>query len=192
MLEHKQSFMINITFPDGNIRQFEAGVSAMDIAKSISMGLAQKVLVAKVDGDTWDSSRPINHDASLQLLTWDNEEAKKTFWHSSAHLMAEALEDIANGNEFEADVQKLGQLAGVVYAAGRRVGAGHSDANHVCGANRFGGDDGGEGGVNAAAEADNDIAESALPHVIAGAEDEGVEGAGLITFFFFDIQNLRA
>jgi threonyl-tRNA synthetase len=92
--------MINITFPDGNIRQFEAGVSAMDIAKSISMGLAQKVLVAKIDGEVQDSSRPITKDASLQLLTWDNVEAKKTFWHSSAHLMAEALEALYPGTKF--------------------------------------------------------------------------------------------
>jgi threonyl-tRNA synthetase len=92
--------MINITFPDGNVRTYEKGSSAMDIAKSISMGLAQKVLVAKVNGEVRDLSRPINEDSTLQLLTWDNEEAKKTFWHSSAHLMAEALEALYPGVKF--------------------------------------------------------------------------------------------
>jgi threonyl-tRNA synthetase len=93
-------FMINITFPDGNIRQYEAGTSALDIAKSISMGLANKVLAAKVDGVTYDLTRPIATDASLQLLTWDDEDAKKTFWHSSAHLFAEALEALYPGTKF--------------------------------------------------------------------------------------------
>ena len=84
--------MIKITFPDGNVREYAKGTSSMDIAKSISMGLAQKVLVVKVNGEIWDATRPINDDATLQLLTWDDTEGKSTFWHSSAHLMAEALE----------------------------------------------------------------------------------------------------
>ena len=92
--------MIKITFPDGNIREYESGSSSMDIAKSISMGLAQKVLAAKVNGEIWDASRPINADATLQLLTWDNPEGKSTFWHSSAHLMAEALEVLYPGIKF--------------------------------------------------------------------------------------------
>ncbi len=92
--------MINITFPDGNIRQYEAGTSALDIAKSISMGLANKVLAAKVDGNTVDLTRPIATDASLQLLSWDDTDAKKTFWHSSAHLFAEALEALYPGTKF--------------------------------------------------------------------------------------------
>jgi threonyl-tRNA synthetase len=92
--------MINITFPDGNVRQYEAGTSALDIAKSISMGLANKVLAAKVDGNTYDLTRPIATDASLQLLTWDDADAKKTFWHSSAHLFAEALEALYPGTKF--------------------------------------------------------------------------------------------
>ncbi len=92
--------MINITFPDGNVRQYEAGTSALDIAKSISMGLANKVLAAKVDGNVVDLTRPIAADASLQLLTWDDVEAKKTFWHSSAHLFAEALEALHPGTKF--------------------------------------------------------------------------------------------
>ncbi len=92
--------MINITFPDGNIRQYESGTSALDIAKSISMGLAQKVLAAKVDGQVRDLTRPIDADASLELLTWDAPEAKKTYWHSSAHLFAEALEALYPGTKF--------------------------------------------------------------------------------------------
>jgi threonyl-tRNA synthetase len=89
--------MINVTFPDGAVRQYENGTSALDIAKSISEGLARKVLAAKVNGQVWDLSRPINNDASLQLLTWSDLEGKSTFWHSSAHLMAEALEAVFPG-----------------------------------------------------------------------------------------------
>src|ERR1700712_4177892 len=89
--------MINVTLPDGAVRQYENGTSAMDVAKSISEGLARKVLAAKVNGQVWDSSRPINEDVSLQLLTWNDIEGKSTFWHSSAHLMAEALEAVFPG-----------------------------------------------------------------------------------------------
>ena len=89
--------MIQITLPDGAVREYEAGVSAGDIAKSISEGLARKVLAAEVNGEVWDASRPINSNATLKLLTWDNKEGKSTFWHSSAHLMAEALEAIYPG-----------------------------------------------------------------------------------------------
>lgn len=92
--------MIQITFPDGKVREYEQGVSSMDIAKSISHGLAQKVLAAKVNGEVWDATRPINQDSALQLLTWDDTEAKSTFWHSSAHLMAEALESLYPGVKF--------------------------------------------------------------------------------------------
>lgn len=92
--------MINITFPDGNVRQYESGVSAMDIAASISRGLAQRVLVAKVNGEVRDLTRPIHEDSALQLLTWDDAEGKKTFWHSSAHLMAEALEALFPNTKF--------------------------------------------------------------------------------------------
>ena len=84
--------MIKITLPDGSIREYEAGVSSMDIAKSISEGLARKVLAAKVNGEVWDLSRPIRTDSNLTLLTWDDADGKSTFWHSSAHLMAEAIQ----------------------------------------------------------------------------------------------------
>ena len=92
--------MINITFPDGAKRAFAPGTSALEIAKSISEGLARKVLAADVDGVVWDASRPINSDASVKFLTWDDEMAKSTFWHSSAHLMAEAIETMFPGVKF--------------------------------------------------------------------------------------------
>lgn len=92
--------MIQITFPDGKVREYEKGTSSMDIAKSISHGLAQKVLAAKVNGEVWDASRPINDNATLQLLTWEDTDGKSTFWHSSAHLMAEALEALYPGVKF--------------------------------------------------------------------------------------------
>jgi threonyl-tRNA synthetase len=92
--------MIKITFPDGNVREYAKGSSALDIAKSISMGLAQKVLAARVNGAVYDLTRPLDEDSSLQLLTWEDEDAKKTFWHSSAHLMAEALETLYPGVKF--------------------------------------------------------------------------------------------
>ena len=92
--------MINITFPDGAVRQYEQGVTALDIAKSISEGLARKVIAANVNGETWDATRPITKDATLKLLTWNDTEGKYTFWHSSAHLMAEAVESMFPGVKF--------------------------------------------------------------------------------------------
>jgi len=92
--------MINITFPDGNVRQYESGVSAFDIARSISEGLARNVLAANINGEVWDATRPIDQDASLTLYTWKDKEGKATFWHSSAHLMAEALESIYPNTKF--------------------------------------------------------------------------------------------
>ncbi|RTL56379.1 MAG: threonine--tRNA ligase [Sphingobacteriales bacterium] len=92
--------MINITFPDGAVRQYEQGTTGMDIAKSISEGLARKILAASVNGEVWDLSRPINSDAAVKFLTWDDTDGKSTFWHSSAHLMAEAVEDKFPGAKF--------------------------------------------------------------------------------------------
>jgi len=92
--------MINITFPDGTVRQFEKGTTALDVAKSISEGLARKVLAADINGQVWDATRPINEDASIKLLTWNDTEGKSTFWHSSAHLMAEAVESLFPGVKF--------------------------------------------------------------------------------------------
>jgi threonyl-tRNA synthetase len=92
--------MINIQFPDGAIRQYESGISALAIAKQISEGLARKVLAAKINGEVWDATRPIYSDASLQLITWTDDDGKQTFWHSSAHLLAEAVEQTFPGVKF--------------------------------------------------------------------------------------------
>ena len=92
--------MMKITFPDGAVREYAVGSSALDIARSISEGLARKVLAASVNGQVWDLSRPIPGDAALKLLTWDDSDAKNTFWHSTAHLMAEAVESIYPGVKF--------------------------------------------------------------------------------------------
>lgn len=92
--------MIKITFPDGREQSYAKGSTAMDIAQSISQGLAQQVLAAKVNDEVWDASRPIDNDARLQLLTWNDPEGKSTFWHSSAHLLAEALEALYPGIKF--------------------------------------------------------------------------------------------
>ncbi|MFZ4463041.1 MAG: threonine--tRNA ligase [Bacteroidales bacterium] len=91
---------MNITLPDGSIRQYDQGVTAMDIALSISEGLARNVLSAKVNGEVWDATRPINADSTVQLLTWNDTEGKSTLWHSSAHLMAEAIEQLYPGVKF--------------------------------------------------------------------------------------------
>jgi threonyl-tRNA synthetase len=92
--------MINITFPDGAVKQFTPGITAMEIAASISQGLAKKVLVASVNNEVWDLSRPIGTDATLRLITWDDKDGKSTFWHSTAHLMAEAVEAHFPGAKF--------------------------------------------------------------------------------------------
>src|SRR5947199_7367344 len=92
--------MIKITLPDGSVREYAAGITAMDVAKSISEGLARKVLAAEVNGEVWDATRPINSDSTLKLLTWDDKGAKSTFWHSSAHLMAEAVQSFFPDTKF--------------------------------------------------------------------------------------------
>ncbi len=92
--------MINITLPDNSTRQYPEGISGIDIAKSISEGLARKVLSIKVNEEVWDATRPIRQDARIKLLTWDDEEGKATMWHSSAHLMAEAIESLYPGVKF--------------------------------------------------------------------------------------------
>lgn len=92
--------MINITFPDKTVRQYESGVTPMEIAKSISEGLARNVLSAKVNGKMWDAIRSIDEDADIQLFTWNDPEGKATMWHSSAHLMAEAIEALYTGVKF--------------------------------------------------------------------------------------------
>src|SRR5206468_6893775 len=92
--------MINITLPDGSVRQYDKGITSLQIAQSISEGLARNVLAAEVDGTVWDASRPIEQDAKVKLLTWNDAQGKATFWHSSAHLMAEALEALYPGTKF--------------------------------------------------------------------------------------------
>jgi threonyl-tRNA synthetase len=92
--------MIKITFPDGAVREYANGVTALEIARSISEGLARKVLAANINGQVWDATRPITTDATLKLLTWSEAEGKSTFWHSSAHLMAEAVESLFPGAKF--------------------------------------------------------------------------------------------
>ena len=86
--------MINIKFPDGSVKQFEAGVTPLDIAKSISDGLARQVLAAKFNDEEWDISRPIDKDGEIALFKWEDEEGKHAFWHTSAHLLAEALQEL--------------------------------------------------------------------------------------------------
>ena len=92
--------MVQIQFPDGAVRSYEKDITALGIAKSISEGLAKKVLAASIDGEVWDATRPINKDAALKLLTWDDADGKNTFWHSSAHLLAEAVEMQFPGAKF--------------------------------------------------------------------------------------------
>jgi threonyl-tRNA synthetase len=92
--------MITITFPDGNSKVFPKGVTPLEIAESISQSLAREVLIASVNGKPWDLSRKIETDSSISLFTWDQAEGKNAFWHSSAHLMAEALEALYPGIKF--------------------------------------------------------------------------------------------
>ncbi|MBP3517698.1 MAG: threonine--tRNA ligase [Parabacteroides sp.] len=92
--------MIKITFPDNSVREYAEGTTAMQIAESISSRLAQEVLAASVNGEVWDLTRPINQDAAIKLFKWEDEEGKHAFWHSSAHLMAEALQELYPGIKF--------------------------------------------------------------------------------------------
>lgn len=92
--------MIKITFPDGSVREFAKGTTGLQIAESISQRLAQEVLAVGVNGETWDIDRPINDDATIKLYKWEDEEGKHAYWHSSAHLMAEALQELYPGIKF--------------------------------------------------------------------------------------------
>ena len=92
--------MIKITFPDGSVREYEKGVTGLQIAESISARLAQEVLACGVDGETMDLSRPIENDANIVLYKWEDEEGKHAFWHTSAHLLAEALQELYPGIQF--------------------------------------------------------------------------------------------
>ncbi len=92
--------MINITFPDGSVRQYESGVTALQIAESISPRLAADIIAAKVDDKVIEANRPITADATINLLKWDDEDGKHAFWHTSAHVMAEALQELYPGIQF--------------------------------------------------------------------------------------------
>jgi len=92
--------MIQITLPDNSVKEFAEAVTGYEIAKSISNSLAKVVLSISVNGEVWDLSRKIESDASIKLYTWDDREGKETFWHSSAHILAEAIEFYYPGTQF--------------------------------------------------------------------------------------------
>ncbi len=92
--------MIKVTFPDGNVKEYSHGISPLEIAKSISHGLASKILVASINDKIWDLERPLTDDCAIKLFTWDDREGKETYWHSSAHLMAEALQELYPNTKF--------------------------------------------------------------------------------------------
>ena len=94
------NFMINIKFPDGSVRQYESGVTPLQVAESISSGLARQVLAASINDMEWDISRPICNDGEIKLFKWDDPEGKHAFWHTSAHLLAEALQELYPGVQF--------------------------------------------------------------------------------------------
>src|SRR5882762_11739292 len=91
---------VKISLPDGSVREYPQGVKGSEIASSISEGLARVSLAIEVNGEVWDLSRPITTDASIKILTWNDKPGKTTFWHSSAHLLAEALEALYPGVKF--------------------------------------------------------------------------------------------
>ena len=92
--------MIKITFPDGSVREYNDGVTGLQIAESISSRLAQEVLACGVNGEIYDLGRPINEDAEFVLYKWEDEQGKHAFWHTSAHLLAEALQELYPGIQF--------------------------------------------------------------------------------------------
>ena len=100
MRNKKTKIMIKITFPDQSVKEFAKGTTPLQIAESISPRLAQDVLAASINGQEWDLSRPINEDAAIKLFKWDDPEGKHAFWHSSAHLLAEALQELYPGIKF--------------------------------------------------------------------------------------------
>ena len=92
--------MVKITFPDGSVREYEQGVTGLQIAESISPALARNVVSCGVNGETVELDRPINEDASVELYKFEDEQGKHTFWHTSAHLLAEALQELYPGIQF--------------------------------------------------------------------------------------------
>ena len=98
--EPKNKRKMNITFPDGSVKQFEQGVTPLQIAESISPRLAREVLAATINGEEWDISRPVCNDGEIKLFKWEDAEGKHAFWHTSAHLLAEALQELYQGIQF--------------------------------------------------------------------------------------------
>ena len=92
--------MINIKFPDGNVKQYEVGTTPLQIAESISAGLARNILAASLNDEEWDIARPIDHDGDIKFFKWEDPEGKHAFWHTSAHLLAEALQELYHGIQF--------------------------------------------------------------------------------------------
>ena len=91
---------INIKLPDGTVKKYNKGITGIEIAKTISEGLSREVLSISVNNEIWDATRPLENDAKIKLLTWKDEKGKYAFWHSSAHLLAEALEELYPGIKF--------------------------------------------------------------------------------------------
>ena len=99
--------MIKITFPDGSVREYNEGVTGLQIAESISSRLAQEVLACGVNGEIYDLGRPINEDAEFVLYKWEDEQGKHAFWHTSAHLLAEALQELYPGIQFGIGLERI-------------------------------------------------------------------------------------
>ncbi len=97
--------MIKIKFPDNTVREYSEGITSLEIAKSISHSFANEVIAATVNDNIWDVTRPINFNATIKLHKWEDDEGKHAFWHSSAHLMAEALEALYPGIKFGIEQQ---------------------------------------------------------------------------------------
>ena len=91
---------VTLTLPDGSTREYPAGVTGQEVAESIGRRLAADALAVGIDGETWDLSRPITHDAAIRIYTWADDEGRRAYWHSSAHLMAEAVEQLFPGTKF--------------------------------------------------------------------------------------------
>ena len=94
---HKFTIMIKITLPDGSVKEFASGITPMDVAKSISEGLARNVISASFNGTTVETATELTTDGSLILYTWNDKDGKKAFWHSTSHVMAQALEELFSG-----------------------------------------------------------------------------------------------
>ena len=117
--------MIKITFPDGSVREYEAGVTGLEIAQSISSRLAQDVVACGVNGETTELNRPIQEDATIHLYKFEDEEGKHAFWHTSAHLLAEALQELYPGIQFGfGPAVENGFFYDVLLPGGKQIGEG--------------------------------------------------------------------